>query len=149
MLLSLAAADRRILQRGLAILAVIVIAGVTVVETQMNRLTLRQEFVQVASLRRDADGYWRAYAFGASAGVRAVYPLGTITSTDRTLTAGVNGRSVTMPTVLYMNIDRPLYWLEVWRRQFVTEAFKTREELAVLLSELRPFLKKLAEDARR
>lgn len=149
MLLSMAAADRRILRRGLAILAVIVVAGVTVVETQMNRLTQRQEFSQTLGLRREADGYWRAYALGAGIGLRAVYPVGTIASSDNSLTIGLGGRTVTLPTVLSMNIDWPLYWLEVWRRQFIAEAIKTKEELAALREQLRPLLRKLAEDIRR
>jgi hypothetical protein len=149
MLLSLAAADRRNLRRGLALLAVIVVAGVIIVETQLNRLTQRQEFAQALGLRREADGCWRAYALGASAGMQAVYPVGIIASTDRSLTIGLTGRSVTLPTLLSMNIDRPLYWLEVWRRQFVTEAFKTKEELEALIGQLRPLIRKMAEDVRR
>lgn len=147
-MLSMAAADRRILRRGLAVLVFVIAAGVTVVETQMNHLTQRREFAQVLNLRRETSGYYRAYLFGQSWGVRAIYPLGTIANNGRSVTLALGGGRITVPTVLAVDIDRTVYWLEVWRRQFVSEAFKTKEELAVLLEQLRPLFRKLADEVR-
>jgi hypothetical protein len=133
------------LRRGLAVLAAVVVAGVTVVDAQMNELTQRQEYGQVLNVHRDGAGYYRIAVLGASAAFRAAYPVGTIAGGERSLTIGVGGTSVTVPTVLTVDSGRTLFWLEVWRRQFVDEAFKTKEEMAVLLGEMRPLLRKIAD----
>ena len=148
MLLGLSAADARVISRGIAILCIAIAVGVVAVDNQLNRLTARYEFGQALNIRREASGYYRAYFFGQSWGVRAVYPVGSITGGDA-LTLAVGGWRLTAPTVVRLELDRAVYWLEVWRRQFVAAAVMTKRELAGYWEELRPFVRELVDAVKR
>jgi hypothetical protein len=149
MLLGLSAADTRVIGRGIAILCVAIAVGVVAVDNQLNRLTARHEFGQVLNVRREASGYYRAYIFGQSWGVRAVYPVGSITSGGDALTLEVGGRRLTVPTAVRVELDRAVFWLEVWRRQFVAAAVRTKQELGAYWDELRPLVRELMDAVKR
>ncbi|MDR7867276.1 MAG: hypothetical protein RIN56_10700 [Sporomusaceae bacterium] len=149
MLLGLSAADTRVISRGIAILCVAIAVGVVAVDNQLNRLTARHEFGQALNIRREASGYYRAYFFGQSWGVRAVYPVGSITGGGDALTLEVGGRRLTAPTAVRVEFNRAVYWLEVWRRQFVAAAVMTKRELAGYWEELRPLVRELVDAVKR
>lgn len=149
MFLGLSAADTRVISRGIAILCFAIAVGVVAVDNQLNRLTARHEFGQALNIRREASGYYRAYVFGQSWGVRAVYPVGSITNSSDALTLEVGGRRLTVPTAVRLELDRAAYWLEVWRRQFVTAAVRTKRELAAYWDELRPHVRELMDAVKR
>ncbi len=149
MLLRLSAADARVISRGIAVLCVAIAVGVVAVDNQMNRLTARHEFGQVLNVRREASGYYRAYVFGQSWGVRAVYPVGSITNSDGAITLEVGGRRLTVPTAARVELDRAAYWLEVWRGQFVSAAVRTKLELAAYWDELRRLVRGLMDEVKR
>ncbi len=149
MLLGLPATDARVISRGITILVLAIVVGVVAVDNQLNRLTERHEFGQALNVRREASGYYRAYVFGQSWGIRAVYPVGTIKSGGDAFTLEVGGRRLTVPTVVRMELDRAAYWLEVWRRQFVAAAVRTKRELAGYWDELRPLVRELIDAVKR
>lgn len=149
MLLGLSTADTRVISRGIAVLCVAIVVGVVAVDNQLNRLTARHEFGQVLNIRREASGYYRAYVFGQSWGVRAVYPVGSITTGGDVLALEVSGRRLTVPTAVRVELDRVVYWLEVWRRQFVAAAVRTKRELAGYWGELRPLVRELMDAVKR
>ncbi|MDT8901973.1 hypothetical protein [Anaeroselena agilis] len=149
MLLGLSAADARTISRGILILVFAIAAGVVVADNQLNRLTARHEFGQALNVRREASGYYRAYVLGQSWGVRAVYPVGSISANGDSLSLEVAGRRLTVPTVVRVELDRAVYWLVVWRGQFVAAAVRTKRELAGYWGELRPLVRELMDAVKR
>jgi hypothetical protein len=140
MLLGLSAADARVMSRGIVIFTVAVIVGVVAADNQVNCLTARNDFGQALNIRRETDGFYRAYVFGQNWGLKTVYPVGAITSGDDALTVTVSGQRLTVPTAARFNLERTIYWLDVWRRQFVAAAWRTRQELAGYREQLQPFI---------
>ncbi len=149
MLLTLSTNDAKVITRGLAVLAVAVAVGVTAADNQLNRLTARNDFAQALAIRRDAAGYYRAYLLGQSLVMKAAFPAGTIASGDGTLRVAAAGLSVTVPTVARIELAAAEYWLDVWRRQFVAAAWRTRAELNVYVEELRPLVRKMIDTVKQ
>lgn len=138
-MLRMAMVDVFILGRGFVALMVIVLLGVAAAENQLNDLTQRQDFVQVANIRRDeVDGVYSAYLLGSSYHVRTIYPVASISNTPHSFTLEVAGTRLTVPTVLCFDLQKANYWLALWHQQFVTEAFKTKQELESYLLLFRP-----------
>lgn len=149
MILSLSSADMRQVGRGLLMLAVAIVIGVVAVDNQLSRLTARHDFGQVLNIRRDEAGYYHAYVFGQSCEVKAAYPVGTVTGGAGALTVAVAGHKLTVPTAARFELGEAAYWLEVWRRQFVAAALRTKQELAVYGEELRPLVRGLIDAVKR
>ncbi|HWQ61991.1 MAG TPA: hypothetical protein VN521_06745 [Negativicutes bacterium] len=149
MLSSLSSADTRQVGRGLLIFAVAIVIGVVAVDNQLSRLTARHDFGQVLNIRRDEAGYYHAYAFGQSCEVKAAYPVGTVTGGDGALTVAVAGHKLIVPTAARFELGEVVYWLEVWRRQFVAAALRTKQELAVYGEELRPIIRNIVDGIKR
>jgi len=142
MLLRLGAEDALMLGRGLAALLVVIILGVVITENQLNNLTERQEFEQALNVRRDETaGVYAAYFLGTGFKLRALYPVAGLSNTDTSLTVTAGGKRLTIPTVLYADLGQAEYWLVLWRRQFVSEALKTRQALDSYLDLLRPLIR--------
>lgn len=144
MLVRLPAADARIIGRGVVVLVLVIALGVAAVENQLNHLTARSDFVQVLNLRRDG-GYYHAYFFGQSWGLRAIYPVGALASDGDSLTVAVAGRQITVPTAVRIELAGIVYWLDLWRGQFVAAALRTKRDLTGYWDQVRPFLRGLAD----
>jgi len=149
MLRGLSVADARTARRGILAFVLFVILGLAAADKQINLLTGRADCVQIFNIRRDEAGFYHGYFFGRSAAVRAVFPAGAISSTDRTLTVAAGGRRLTVPTVVYLRFDEAVYWLETWRRQFIAEAYKAKRDLAAYGEQIKPLLRALADAVRR
>ncbi|MDR3565216.1 MAG: hypothetical protein P4N59_27785 [Negativicutes bacterium] len=150
MLLRLAAADAMILGRGLIVLLVVIALGVAIAEKQLNNLTQRQEHLQTASIRRDAAaGTYGLSLLGNDFRFKAIYPVAGLSNTKDSFTLSVGERRWTIPTVIYADLDEIEYWLQVWRRQFVAEVFKTKEALERYLLLLKPFLLDISRSIRQ
>jgi hypothetical protein len=146
MLLGLASGDALKLGRGLAALLVVIVVGVVVTENQLNNLTERQEFVQALNVRREeSTGVYAAYLLGSSYKFRALYPVARLSNTDNSLAVTAGGKRLTIPTVLYADLGQTEYWLALWRRQFVSEALKTRQALDRYLEQLRPLIRDIVD----
>ncbi len=149
MLHGLSAADTRQVGRGLLALAVAIVIGVVAVDNQLSRLTARQDFGQVLNVRRDGDCYYHVRVFGQSWGGKAAYTAGKVKNGDGVLTVAVAGRELAVPLNARFELDGVVYWLEVWRRQFVAAALRTKQELAAYGEELRPVIRGLIDAVRR
>jgi hypothetical protein len=142
--LRLAAADMFVLGRGFIALAMVVLLGVATAEYQMNDMTQRQSFVQVANIRRDEiAGVYSAYLLGSSYRLKAIYPVAGIRNTPQSVTLEAAGMRLTVPTVVSFDLQKMNYWLALWRRQFVSEAFETKRQLENYLLMLRPMLQEI------
>lgn len=129
MFIRLTSSDMATIYRGLAVLVLIVVLGVTTTEKQLNSLTQRQDYVQVFNMRLEKTGVYSAYLLGYGYSVSAVYPIAKITQTDNSILIDAAGQKITVPTCVYMDSSELTTWLEVWYRQFVDEAYKTKHSL--------------------
>lgn len=136
MLKTLRSEDRIKLARGLLAMLIAIIAGVVVVDMQLNSLTHQHEFVQLLNLRRDPRDGYSAYFFGNSYPIGAVFPLTHIENTQRELIFEAGDITLRIPTKVSFNMTRVMYWLRVWSRQFVEEAYKTKAFLTKCIAEL-------------
>jgi len=146
MLLRLASSDALMMGRGLAALLVVILLGVVITENQLNNLTERQEFEQALNVRRDESaGVYAAYFLGNSYKLKALYPVARLSNTDNSLTVTAGKKQLTIPTVLYADLGQAEYWLALWRRQFVSEALKTRQALDKSFDQLRPLIRDMVD----
>jgi hypothetical protein len=113
----------------------LVMAGVIVVDMQVNSLTHRYEFVQLFNLRRDSREGYSVYFFGHRYPVGAVLPIATIHNTSREFILETGGISLRLPTKINVNTSPLLYWFRIWFKQFVEEAHKTKAALLAFSSE--------------
>lgn len=140
--LRLAMADMFMLGRGFIALTVIVLLGVVTAENQLNDLTQRQNFVQVANIRRDeVAGVYSAYILGSGYQVKTIYPVAMISNTPHSITLESTGKRLTIPTVVFADLQKTNYWLALWRQQFITEALETKQELERYLLLFRPLFR--------
>lgn len=150
MLLRLASSDMRILGRGIMVLVSIITIGVVTTERQLNDMTRRQEFVQAINVRRDeAAGLYGVYFLGNSRQIRAVYPVAGIANAGRSLTLTADGRTISLPTVVYFDLKPVAYWLNLWRIQFMAEAHKTKQQLNEYLTELKPLIRQMINSVKQ
>ncbi len=115
--------------RSLAILLVIVVLGVTTTEKQLNSLTQRQNCVQAFNLKREKTGVYSTYLLGYGYSFNAVYPIAKIDWAGNNLFIETAGQKIAVPTYIYLDSSKLVNWLNIWYKQFVDEAFKTKQSL--------------------
>ena len=128
--------DVQMICRGLMVLVVVIILGVTCAEKQLNSLTERQDFVEVLNIRHDKMGLYSVYVLGDGFSFSAVYPIAKISNNDRQIILEVTGQKLVIPTCIYIDSEKIVASLNVWFKQFVMEAFKTKHSLGVHGKEL-------------
>lgn len=128
-----------VLSRGIIAMLVFIMLGVAAAEHQLNDLTMQSPYVRSFNVRRDNGGY-SAHVLGNGIRISGQIPVGAIRNSSKDITIQVSGSRVTIPTVLYFNIERPIYWLNVWYGQFTDKAFQTKENLIGYLRETRPLV---------
>nr|WP_092068550.1 hypothetical protein [Dendrosporobacter quercicolus]NSL47137.1 hypothetical protein [Dendrosporobacter quercicolus DSM 1736]SDL77635.1 hypothetical protein SAMN04488502_101798 [Dendrosporobacter quercicolus] len=109
------------LSRGVFLLVLLIMIGVTVAETQLNRLTHRQEFAQAFAVKRDNNGQYAAYLFGNSVKARAVYPVAQVTG-DQQIIVNVAGGKLVMPTRVRIDTQAILAKLAAWYQRMIQQA---------------------------
>jgi len=140
-LIGLEARDRVIFQRGLIALILIIVIGVGAAGRQLDELTLTHCYGQAFNITRNAKtGVYTAYLLGNDTAVKAVFPVATLTSTYSSLNLEAEGRRVSLPLVIYVEVGPIIFWLNEWRKQFIDEAVETKTELLHYSRELRVFL---------
>ncbi|HMM20182.1 MAG TPA: hypothetical protein PKA10_05530 [Selenomonadales bacterium] len=144
MLSKLSASDAFTVYGSIALLALFIVVGVAAAEYQLNHLTQRQEYVQAFNIRRDGAGFYSAHLLGQGIKVRGSYPVAAISSTDRALTLARGDARVTVPTAVDIRLEVAGYWLDEWRRQFMTAARKTKADLLGYLGQIRLLVFRLA-----
>lgn len=130
------------LSRGVFLLVLLIMVGVTAAETQLNRLTHRQEFAQAFAVKRDNNGQYAAYLFGNSVKARAVYPVAQVTDDRQIIVAG--GKLV-MPTRVRIDTQAILAKLAAWYQRTIHQAIEVKRLLqqyvAAFCGELVQYLK--------
>jgi len=130
-----------VLSRGIIAMLVFIIVGVAAAEHQLNDLTMQSPYVRSFNVRRDNGGY-TAHVLGKGISISGQIPVGAVRNSSKDITIQVGGGRVTIPTVLYFNIERPIYWLNLWYGQFTDKAFRTKENLIGYLRETGPLVEK-------
>lgn len=139
MLVRLSVADAKVILRGLLVMLAVIIAGVSAAEYQMNNMTQQRNFVQAVNIRREHGGY-EVYLFGQVTNFSALYPLGKIKTAGGDVIFEYNSTRLALPTVVYLDLNKVVYWLKIWRNQFIDEAIKTKRDLERYIAMLRPYL---------
>lgn len=131
--------DMRIIARGLFLLLVIVVIGIGVAEHQLTTLTQHPYQERFFYISRNQDHVYSAYAFGYGLTLGSIHSLGQISVTNRNITLLIGNHSISIPTKIEINGSRIWYWLDVWHRQFVDEAFATKKKLVEYWYQVKPY----------
>ncbi len=134
-----ATGDMGVIARGIFILLAIVVIGVGVAEHQLTTLTQRPEQERFFYIGRNQEHVYSAYAFGYGITLGNIYPLGHISMTDRNVVLHLGNYSISIPTKVEVNGSRLWYWLDVWYRQFVAEAFAAKKKLIEYWNQVKPY----------
>ncbi len=137
MFVRLAASDAWVICRGLVIFLVVVILGVAVAENQINSLTQQQDCVQVFNIRHGQTGIYTAYVLGNSYSASLVYQVAQVITNDKAIIVEVAGHSFAIPTYVYIDSSKIIIQLNLWVKQFVEEAFRTKHTLEDYMREIR------------
>ena len=128
--------DTIILLRGLLILVVVIILGVSVSERQLNSLTHRQDSVRVFNIDYDHRGIYSIYILGSSYTMSAVYSVGQIINNDKTIIIKNDYHLITIPTYIELDCKKELILLESWVKLLIDRGFKFKHSLEVYLTGL-------------
>ena len=126
--------------RGVFIFAMCVIVGVAVAEHQVNQLTLSAPAVRSFNLTAE-HGVYSFTFMGREGRTSVLYPLGDIRHDRSALVFHNRHVSVTLPTLYEVDIRPAGYWMRRWRDQFINEAEKTKEDLAIYIQEMEPWIR--------
>lgn len=140
--------DFGLIARGLLILLAIVMIGVGVAEHQLGTLTQRPEQERFFYLGRNQEHVYSAYAFGYGLNLGNVCPLGNISIKEGSVVLGIANYSITFPTKIRVDGSRLWYWAEIWRRQFVTEAFQAKATAIEYWNQTRPYAESIFNNVR-
>jgi len=128
--------DTLIVLRGLLILVVVIMLGVSVSERQLNSLTQRQESVRVFNINCDYDGVYSIYILGSSYNLHAVYPVGEMINNDKNIIIKAAHHSIIIPTYIEIDCKKELLLLELWDQLLIDNGFKFKQSLEIYLTEL-------------
>ena len=118
--------DTARLRQGILLLVVVIMIGVTVAETQLNRLTHRQEFAQAFAVKRDSTGQYETYLFGGSVKARAVYPVARITNGHEVI-VNIGGDQWIMPVRVHVDAQAIIAKLAIWYKLILNEAIEFKQ----------------------
>lgn len=135
-----AADDIGIIARGLFILLAIIIIGVGVAEHQLTTLTQRPEQERFFYIGRNREDIYSAYVFGYGLTLGKIYPFGYISRTYHEIVTNIASHSITIPAKIAIDETRVWYWLDVWYRQFVDEAFAAKEKVLEYWNHIKPYV---------
>lgn len=128
--------DTIVIMRGLLILAIVILLGVSVAERQLNSLTQRHESVQVLNISSDPRGVYSIRLFGSSYTISAFYPVGEMINNDKAIIIKTKNHFFSIPTYLEFDCRKELAMLDVWARALIDEGFKCKQKLHSYLYEI-------------
>ena len=115
--------DSILIFRGVVILVVVIILGVSVTQQQLNSLTQRQECVGAFTIPYDQSGNYSMYLFGSSYDVKAVYSVGKIVNGDKAVFIETMDYSMKIPTYIEVDCKKELVLLDLWAKLLVKRSF--------------------------
>ncbi len=140
MLVRLTAVEMMPILKGIVVLMLFIVIGVAAAEYQLNSLTLQSTHVRSFNIKRE-QGIYSVHILGKSASVSAVYPIASLQHSGRQIILKNNSCNFTIPTMILIDVQQAEYWLNRWRRQFVDEAYKTKENFLTYFREIVGWLK--------
>ena len=140
--------DIGLIARGLLILLAIVMIGVGVAEHQLGTLTQRPEQERFFYLGRNHEHVYSAYAFGYGLNLGKIYPLGSISIEEASVRLAIADYTVTFPTKIGLDGSRLWYWVDIWRRQFIAEAFAAKTTATACWNQARPYAEAILQNVR-
>ena len=126
--------DSILILRGIVILVVVVILGVTVTEQQLNQLTQRQEMGEFFNITYDRSDIYSIYILGANYHVRAVYPVGQLNNEERAITIKTMNHSIKVPTYVEIDCKQELTLLDLWAKLLVKQAFAFKQVVSLYVT---------------
>ena len=132
--------DTLMVLRGLLILVVVIILGVSVSERQLNSLTQRQESVRAFTMNCDDKGVYSIYILGSNYNIKAVYSVGEIINTDKLIIIKIAQQSIQIPTYIEIDCNKELKLLELGANLLISKGLSFKKTLEVYLRELPPLL---------
>ncbi len=126
--------------KGMVALMLFIVIGVAAAEYQLNSLTLQSTHIRSFNIKRD-QGIYSAHILGTSASFSAIYPIASLQHSERQIILKNNSCNLTIPTMILIDVQQSEYWLSRWRKQFVDEAYKTKENFLTYVSEVVTWLK--------
>lgn len=140
--------DIGLIARGLIILLAIVMIGVGVAEYQLGTLTQRPEQERFFYLGRNQEYIYSAYAFGYGLNLGKLYPLGSISVEEANVQLAIANYTITFPTKIRIDGSRLWYWVDMWRRQFIAEAFAAKTTAIEYWNQARPYAESVFQNVR-
>ncbi|MBP2626378.1 MAG: hypothetical protein H6Q68_1089 [Firmicutes bacterium] len=136
MFCSLEYRDAIIVFRGLLILVVVIILGVSVSERQINSLTQRQDGVRVFSMNCDHRSVYSIYILGSSYNMSAVYSVGEIINNDKAIIIKTSHHHIVIPTYIEIDCKKAFILLDLWAKLLVDKGFDFKQSLELYLTGL-------------
>ena len=140
MFISLSKAEMKPLLQGIAFCFTLIIIGVAAAEYQLNSLTLRHSRNQSFNVTNQ-QGTYTICVLGKSERFSALYSLAAFEHSAGKIVLKSDQFTVTIPTMIQYNFEPLRHWPETWRKQFVAEAYKTKQSFLDCYYELEPSLK--------
>jgi len=122
--------DAIIIFRGLLILVVIVMLGVSVSERQLNSLTQHQDDVHAFTINCDTHGVYSIYILGTSYHVNAVYSAGEIINNDKVIMMKTDHHLISIPTYIEIDCKKEIRSLEREVNLLIDKGFDFKQSLA-------------------
>lgn len=113
--------------RGVVILVVVVMLGVSVTQQQLNSLTQRQECIGKFTIPYDQSGNYSVHLLGSNYDVQAVYSVGQIINGERAVFIKTMNYDMEIPTYIEFDCRKELVLLDLWAKLLVKEAFKCKQ----------------------
>jgi len=132
----LAYRDTIIVFRGLVILSVVIMLGVSVSERQLNSLTQRQEGVRVFNINCDYRGVYSIFILGSSYTISAVYSVGEMINNDKAIIIKKDHQLITIPTYIEINCKKELILLDLGAKVFIDKSRDFKQSLELYLAGL-------------
>lgn len=128
--------DTIIIFRGLLILVVVIILGVSVSERQLNSLTQRQEGVRAFNINCDPRGVYSIYILGSTYNMSAVYSVGEIINNEKAIIIKTTHHNIAIPTYIEIDCKKELILLDLWAKLLVDKGLTFKKTLELYLAGL-------------
>jgi len=133
----LAYSDTLIIIRGLLILVIAILLGLSATEQQLNTLTERQEIGQIFDMNRNNEGVYSFEVVGSSYNISAVYVVAEIANQDKSFSIITPFHTLVFPKYIYIDGRKELAWLALeigYLEQYIKEG---SEKISVYLRHFR------------
>lgn len=107
----LAYSDTLIIIRGLLILVLAILLGLSATEQQLNTLTERQEIGQIFAIDRSNEGVYSLEVIGSSYNISAMYAVAEIANLDSNISIVTPFHTLTIPKYIYIDGRKELAWI--------------------------------------